>query len=108
MVRIITDSTSDITQEEGAALDITVVPLTVHFGSTSYRDGIDLSKKEFFEKLAAVETLPTTSQVPPGEFAALFQRFVNAGAEVVGIFISSEMSGTFQSACLLFATPCGI
>ncbi len=98
MVQIITDSTSDITQEEGAALDITVVPLTVHFGSESYRDGIDLSKEDFFEKLASVETLPTTSQVPPGEFTALFQRFVDAGDEVVGIFISSEMSGTYQSA----------
>ncbi|NLA87450.1 MAG: DegV family protein [Clostridiales bacterium] len=97
MVQIITDSTSDITQEEGAALGITVVPLTVHFGSESYRDGIDLSKREFFEKLASAETLPTTSQVPPGEFAALFQRFIDAGDEVVGIFISSEMSGTYQS-----------
>jgi DegV family protein with EDD domain len=98
MVRIITDSTSDITQEEGAALGVTVVPLTVNFGSESFRDGIDLSKKEFFKKLATVETLPTTSQVPPGEFAALFQRFADAGDEVVGIFISSEMSGTYQSA----------
>ena len=97
MVQIITDSTSDITQEEGAALGITVVPLTVHFGSESYRDGIDLSKREFFEKLASAETLPTTSQVPPGEFTALFQRFIDAGDEVVGIFISSEMSGTYQS-----------
>lgn len=98
MVRIMTDSTSDITQAEGAAMGLTVVPLTVHFGSTSYKDGIDLSKEEFFEKLAGVETLPTTSQVPPGEFAALFQRFVEAGDEIVGIFISSEMSGTYQSA----------
>ncbi len=98
MVRIITDSTSDMTQEEGAALGITVVPLTVHFGSESFRDGIDLSKKEFFAKLATVETLPTTSQIPPGEFSALFQRYIDAGDELVGIFISSEMSGTYQSA----------
>jgi DegV family protein with EDD domain len=97
MVRIITDSTSDIAQEEGAALGVTVVPLTVHFGSESFRDGIDLSKKDFFKKLATVETLPTTSQVPPGEFGALFQRYVDAGDTIVGIFISSEMSGTYQS-----------
>lgn len=100
MVRIMTDSTSDITQAEAAALGITVVPLTVHFGSESFRDGIDLSKKEFFEKLAAAETLPTTSQVPPGEFTALFQQYIDAGDEVVGIFISSEMSGTYQSAAV--------
>lgn len=100
MVRIITDSTSDITQAEGASLGIVVVPLTVHFGSESYRDGIDLSKKDFFNKLATVETLPTTSQVPPGEFTTLFQQCVDAGEEIVGIFISSEMSGTFQSAAV--------
>lgn len=98
MVRIITDSTSDITQEEGAKLGISIVPLTVHFGSESYIDGIDISKKEFYEKLAAAQTLPTTSQVPPGEFSVLFQQFVDAGDVIVGIFISSEMSGTYQSA----------
>jgi DegV family protein with EDD domain len=98
MVRIITDSTSDITQEEGAALGITIVPLTVHFGNESFRDGVDITNKEFYDKLAAAETLPTTSQVPPGEFAILFQRFIDAGDDIVGIFISSEMSGTCQSA----------
>lgn len=98
MVRIITDSTSDITQEEGAALGITVVPLTVHFGSEAYRDGIDLSKEAFFDKLATAQTLPTTSQVPPGEFSTLFSRFIDGGDEIVGIFISSELSGTYQSA----------
>lgn len=98
MVRIVTDSTSDITQEAGAALGITIVPLTVHFCGESYRDGIDLSKKDFFEKLALADTIPTTSQVPPGEFTLLFQQFVDAGDEVVGLFISSEMSGTYQSA----------
>ncbi len=98
MVRIVTDSTSDITQEEGKALGITIVPLTVHFCGESYRDGIDLSKKDFFDKLAVADTIPTTSQVPPGEFTLLFQQFVDAGDDVVGIFISSEMSGTYQSA----------
>ena len=98
MVRIITDSTSDITQEEGAALGITIVPLTVHFGNESFSDGIDISNKEFYDKLAAAETLPTTSQVPPGEFTLLFQRLIDEGDEIVGIFISSEMSGTYQSA----------
>lgn len=98
MVKIITDSTSDITQKEGAVLGVTIVPLTVHFGSQSFQDGVDISKKEFFDKLAAAETLPTTSQVPPGEFAQVFQRHTDEGDDVVGIFISSEMSGTFQSA----------
>ncbi len=98
MVRIITDSTSDISQKDAAALGITVVPLTVHFGEEAYKDGVDLPLEEFYKKLAAAETLPTTSQVPPGEFVPLFQSFADAGDDVVGIFISSEMSGTCQSA----------
>jgi DegV family protein with EDD domain len=98
MVRIITDSTSDITQQDAARLNVTVVPLTVFFASESFRDGIDLSNKEFFDRLAAAEALPTTSQIPPGELTPLFQRFVDAGDEIVGIFISSKLSGTFQSA----------
>jgi DegV family protein with EDD domain len=98
MVQIITDSTSDITQEDAAALGITVVPLTVHFGEDVFKDGVDLTVHDFYEKLAVAEALPTTSQVPPGEFTPLFQRFIDAGDDVVGIFISSEMSGTYQSA----------
>jgi fatty acid-binding protein DegV len=64
MVRIVTDSTSDITQAEGRKLGITIVPLTVHFLGESYRDGIDLSNREFFAKLAVADSIPTTSQVP--------------------------------------------
>ena len=79
MVRIITDSTSDITQEDAVRMNVTVVPLTVLFGSSSFRDGIDLSKKDFFDKLAVAETLPMTSQIPPGEFTPLFQRYIDAG-----------------------------
>ncbi len=98
MVRIVTDSTSDITQAEARALGVTVVPLTVHLCGASYRDGIDLSVEDFFDKMEASGEVPTTSQVPPGEFTHLFQSLVDAGDEVVGIFISSEMSGTYQSA----------
>ena len=53
MVKIIVDSTSDIPQEEAARLGITVVPLTVRFGTEEYRDGVDLMPAEFFKKFAA-------------------------------------------------------
>ncbi|MEL4106980.1 DegV family protein [Oscillospiraceae bacterium WX1] len=100
MVRIITDSTSDLTQADGARLGVTIVPLTVHFGDESYIDGVNLSNRAFFDKLAVTDTLPTTSQVPPGEFTPLFQRYIDAGDDIVGIFISSELSGTCQSAAV--------
>ncbi len=98
MVRIITDSTSDVSTEEQKQLDIHVVPLTVYFPDGSYQDGVDLSHEEFYEKLAAADKLPTTSQVNPETFAALFQAYVDAGDEVVGLFLSGELSGTCQSA----------
>lgn len=98
MVQIVTDSTSDLSLEEQKRLRVKVVPLTVHFEDGSYQDGVDLSHEEFYEKLAVVEKLPTTSQVNPETFSALFQSYVDAGDEVVAIFISGELSGTCQSA----------
>ena len=59
MVRIITDSTSDLSPEWKKRIGVEVLPLTVRFGSQCYLDGIDLTHAEFYEKLAAAETLPT-------------------------------------------------
>lgn len=98
MVQIVTDSTSDLSREEQEQLRVRVIPLTVHFEDGSYQDGVDLSHEEFYEKLAVAEKLPTTSQVNPETFAALFQSYVDAGDEVVALFISGELSGTCQSA----------
>jgi DegV family protein with EDD domain len=98
MIRIITDSTSDIPVEQAEKMGVTVVPLTVYFGEDSFRDGVDLTIPDFYQKLAETETLPTSSQVNPGEFTALFTRFIEEGDEIVGLFISSDMSGTYQSA----------
>jgi DegV family protein with EDD domain len=100
MVRIITDSTSDISRKSAAEMNITVVPLTVTFGGASYRDGIDMTIDEFYEKLAAADKLPHTSQVNPDVFEDLFRKTVDQGDEIVGIFISAEMSGTCQSAMI--------
>lgn len=98
MVRIITDSTCDLTQARRAELGVEVVPLTVHFGAEDFLDGETITNKEFYERLRKVEALPTTSQVNPEEFVGRFQRHLDAGDEVVGIFISSLLSGTCQSA----------
>ena len=63
-VKFVIDSASDILPQEAAALGITVLPLTVIFNGSTYRDAIDLSHREFFEKLACCKELPTTSQLP--------------------------------------------
>ena len=99
-IRIITDSTCDLSRADQERLGIQVIPLTVHFSGTSYLDGVDLTNEQFYEKLEQCEQLPTTSQVPPQDFIDAFRAHLDAGDEVVGIFISSKVSGTFNSACV--------
>lgn len=100
MIRIVTDSTCDLRPARRETLGIDVVPLSVHFGEEVFRDGIDITNEEFYRRLSLAEKLPTTSQVNPEVFAALFQSYVDQGDEVVGIFLSSAMSGTCQSAVI--------
>jgi DegV family protein with EDD domain len=99
-IRIITDSTSDIPIENQALLGIDIVPLSVIFEGDKYTDGIELKKEQFYEMLSNSTTLPTTSQVNPDEFEVLFKSYIDAGDTVVGIFISSKLSGTYQSAVI--------
>lgn len=99
-VRIITDSTADLPQELVERYGITVVPLKVFFGPVCYQDGIDLTKEEFFRRLASSKELPTTSQPTPAEFAEVYRPLMEEGAETVSIHISSLMSGTVRSAQL--------
>lgn len=100
MIRIVTDSTSDLSAARVAALGIDILPLSVHFGAEIFRDGVDITKEQFYARLSTVETLPTTSQITPEVFSALFQQYVDQGDQVLGLFISSEMSGTCQSAMI--------
>ena len=65
-VRVVTDSTADLSQEQAQELGICVVPLTVQFGEEVYRDGVDLGSVEFFAKLAASKVTPTTAAPPSG------------------------------------------
>ncbi|MDR0434613.1 MAG: DegV family protein [Gracilibacteraceae bacterium] len=99
-VQIITDSTSELTGDLAETWNVQVLPLLVFFGNECYRDGLDLSSKEFFRKIKESADLPTTSQVTPAQFAEVFRAHREAGREVVGIFISSKLSGTYNSAVL--------
>ena len=98
MVRIITDSTCDMALEELEQLNVEMLPLTVRFGDEIYRDGIDLSHKEFYEKLEMAEELPQTSQINPAEFEAKYREIINSGDDIVSIHIGGKLSGTLQSA----------
>ncbi|MET0727260.1 MAG: DegV family protein [Acidimicrobiales bacterium] len=98
-VRIVTDSSSDLTDEEIDAHGIEVVPLSIRFGSEEFEDRTDLSVEAFYDKLAASSVLPETAAPAPGKFEAAFRRQAAAGADaVVCINISSGLSATMQSA----------
>lgn len=99
-IRIITDSTCDLSAEQLEALGVTCVPLSVNFGQAQFLDKVDLSPADFYQKLSQCEQLPTTSQVNPEAFLACFQEALDSGDEVVGLFLSSRLSGTYQSAVI--------
>ena len=99
-VQFIIDSASDILPQEAEALGIVHLPLTVLFGEESYRDAVDLTHEGFYKKLVENDVLPTTSQIPPGDFAAAYEKVVQAGDEAVVITLSSKLSGTWQSAVI--------
>ncbi len=97
-IRILTDSGSDICAPFPE--NLTVIPLTIHFGPEEYRDGETIDHKTFYEKLTSGSELPTTSLIPPGEFEQAYKKAQDAGETVIAIVLSSKLSGTYQSAAL--------
>ena len=97
-IRIICDTASDITQELAKKWQITVLPLKTIFGNEEYLDGITMSHQEFFEKLIESDQLPTTSQLAPAQYEAVFEQAAEANETVICITISSKLSGCYQSA----------
>jgi DegV family protein with EDD domain len=99
-VRIVTDSTADLTPDEAKALDITIVPLTVFFGDESFLDIVELDSATFYEKLQKTKDLPGTSQPAPASFQAAYTQLIEEGADgIISVHLSSKLSGTYQSAC---------
>lgn len=98
MVKIVTDSTSDLTHEIASMLGITVVPLYVNLGGVTYRDNIDLTTEDFYRKLEQSDTLPTTSSPSPGNFAEVYDRLAAETDEILTITISSKLSASYKTA----------
>lgn len=97
-IRIIVDSTADVSAAIQSRL--TVVPLTVHFGTEEYIDGVTITRKEFYEKLIESDVLPSTSQATPAAFESVFAEVTANGESAVVLTISSKLSGTYQSAMI--------
>lgn len=99
-IKIVTDSTSDLPIDIIKKYDIEVLPLTVHFGKVTYRDGVDIKLPEFLQKIKKSDSFPTTSQINPLGFYDCYKKYLEEGYKILSIHISSKMSGTYQSACI--------
>ncbi len=97
-IQIIVDSTTDL--PESCRDRAVVVPLTVSFGDKEYADGIELTRDEFYRKLESGNILPKTSQATPDAFERVYQEVRAKGMDGIVIALSSELSGTYQSACI--------
>jgi len=97
-VKIVTDSTSDLPPQLAQQLGITVVPVYVRFGEKVYRDGVDISHDELYQKLMESPIHPTTSQPPPSDFADVYSKLSQEADEIVSIQVTSKLSGTYNSA----------
>lgn len=99
-VQVITDSTSDISPQIARQLNIRVVPIYVRFGEQVYRDGVDISNEEFYEKLTVSPFHPATSQPNPEDFSGFYSEHLKKADGIVSIHISSKVSGLYNSALL--------
>ena len=111
MVRVICDSTGDLTPELIKKYDITIVPLNVHFGQETYRDGIDITADEFYRRLVSGGVHPTTSAPAPGTFLEAYHSLMQVTDEIIVLTISGGISGTFESALQaknMLENPCNI
>jgi DegV family protein with EDD domain len=98
-VAIVTDSTADIPKDLVERYGIKVVPLYVNFEDRSYLDdGVDITSKQFYERLRSVKKQPTTSQPTPQDFIKAYSELLKENGSIISIHISKKMSGTFSSA----------
>lgn len=97
-VAVVTDSTADLPAALARTRSITVVPLTLHFEGRSWLDGIDITPADFYRRLPAATTHPTTSQPSAGQFAETYSELLKDSEAIVSIHISEKLSGTYASA----------
>jgi DegV family protein with EDD domain len=98
--QIVTDSTADIPARLAAELNIAVVPCIVYLGQQAYRDGVDLSPQQFYERVARDSSLARTAQPPVSDFADTYQHLLGDGQSqgIVSIHVASNLSGTVNAA----------
>ena len=99
-IAIITDSTAYLKKEYVKKHNIRVVPLNLHWDGDTYKDNVDISPDEFYDRLKVSSTLPTTSQPTYGDFQMIFDEYASEYDGIVVALISSGISGTVDSALI--------
>jgi DegV family protein with EDD domain len=97
-VRIVTDSTIDLSKEILNEYEITIVPLSITIDNNTYTDGVDLTPSEFIKMMMESEELPKSSQPPTGKFLEIYDNLSTDGSAIISIHMTKGMSGTMQSA----------
>ena len=97
-VAVVMDGTANLSREILAKYDIATIPLNLIWGGESYRDGVDITTDEFYERLAHSSELPTTSQPSIGDFHEFYAKVAETAESIVCVTLSSELSGTYASA----------
>jgi DegV family protein with EDD domain len=98
-VRIVTDTLSDITHEHAEKLNIKVVPLYVRFGDKVYKDRVEMTTDDFYDRLQHDPNWPSTTQPTPNDFLVVFEKLADETDEIICINLSHKLSGTYESAC---------
>jgi len=97
-IKIVTDSTADLSKEQVEKYGIKVIPLIVTFGTESFSDGVDLSAEEFYSKLTSGSELPKTTQPSPEVFRQTYEEVASGDEVIISVHISAKLSGTLNSA----------
>lgn len=99
-IQIVADSTCDLTPEMIRDNHIRIIPLHVVFGDRTYRDSVDMTTAQLYEKVGLEGTLPKTAAPAPADFVQAFDEILQEGKHIVFISISSELSSTYQNAVI--------
>src|SRR6056297_579297 len=97
-IAVVTDSCSDLPSEVAQALNVTIIPLNVIFGEEIFKDGVEITSKEFYKRLAEAENLPSTSQPTPQEFEEVYRSLLENFDKIISVHLSEKLSGTLASA----------
>ncbi|NLI93242.1 MAG: DegV family protein [Peptococcaceae bacterium] len=99
-VKVIADSTNDLSFEILQQYDIDVVPLYVEFGEETYKDGVDIIPEQLFQLVSEKGILPKTAAPSPFDFISVYTKYIEEGMDILVITLSAKMSSTYQNAVL--------